>query len=589
MIFDANGATVAVESWGVLVTSQCLRSDFHRCVFRNASGASLGSGLVFQSSDPALTEHVVRDCTFSGNAAHGLWVQACAGVLVAECRAFGNARYGIVVDYNDAAFVKKARLALVIGNRCWANQRGISIGNFNATNAEPARWGNANPDAIAVLVANNICHDNSIYGVAISGNAIAVQGNVLSNNGIGTSGGGGVLANAAYSSVSSNTVTGAAVYGIDCGGSIGLDVRDNVISGPMFGINCGGGQFVRVDGNRMQDCSVFAVSVNNVETDGAGGNFGMACSGTSVCNNWIALAGTAGGVWLRDGPQLVHVARNHFVGTGLVGNCLWADTDSLLVEGNRYNFSARHAGGVALVGGLQQMVFPDIADDIVISAAPGGVGSMVSSRQSQMAGKIAFVRITAGGSGYTSATLAIGGAGAGAVAQAVVSDGAIIGAVVSAAGSGYGGFGMSVPITITGNGTGATAVACAGLPLPEERRLRVRCDVAVRFTAAGASPAQGNWTGADITMQAGSDIDWTVANGGWRAGQFSASHTLAGQVRRVALGEAVGCSSGVGRGSPQGVVAAAPGSDWRNLDGGAGGTYWIKQSGTGSSGWVAVA
>jgi hypothetical protein len=36
-------------------------------------------------------------------------------------------------------------------------------------------------------------------------------------------------------------------------------------------------------------------------------------------------------------------------------------------------------------------------------------------------------------------------------------------------------------------------------------------------------------------------------------------------------------------------VSAPPGSDYRNLTGAAGSVFWIKQSGTGSSGWLAVA
>jgi hypothetical protein len=37
------------------------------------------------------------------------------------------------------------------------------------------------------------------------------------------------------------------------------------------------------------------------------------------------------------------------------------------------------------------------------------------------------------------------------------------------------------------------------------------------------------------------------------------------------------------------VVTAPPGSDYRNLAGGAGSVFWIKQTGTGATGWVAIA
>jgi hypothetical protein len=36
-------------------------------------------------------------------------------------------------------------------------------------------------------------------------------------------------------------------------------------------------------------------------------------------------------------------------------------------------------------------------------------------------------------------------------------------------------------------------------------------------------------------------------------------------------------------------VTAPPGSDYRNLTGSAGSVFWIKQFGTGNTGWFAVA
>lgn len=44
----------------------------------------------------------------------------------------------------------------------------------------------------------------------------------------------------------------------------------------------------------------------------------------------------------------------------------------------------------------------------------------------------------------------------------------------------------------------------------------------------------------------------------------------------------------VGTGSPEGVVTAVVGSTYRRLDGGAGTSFYIKESGTGNTGWVAA-
>ena len=615
VIFDANKAAVALDSWGVLVTNLCFTSDFHRCAFLNAAGATLGSGLVIQASDPTICQHVVHDCEFGANTVHGIWVEACDGVEVSGCRAHDNGQYGINVDFNDPSFAQKARLVQVIGNRAWNNVRGIAVGNYNSTNGSPPVWGNANPDAIAVLVVGNTCHDNTTYGIAVSGQALSVTGNMLWNNGVGASGGAGILANMSYSRVCENMISGAAVYGIDCGGSLATVVSGNYVSGAAIGINCGGGTNVRVDGNVVQGCTTWAIAANNVETDGNGNNFNSACANLGITGNWIAMpGGSAGGIALFDAPQNVLVARNDFFNPSGTAGCLAANTDTVIIEGNRCNYTARFICNPIASGGQQQVVFPDFADSIMITVAPTGVQSMISEYQAQTAGEINFIKVTAGGSGYTHATVAIAGsAGTGAAATAMISNGAVIGIVVTSHGSGYGAIGTTGTATVTGNGSGAAATWFAAPPLPEERRLLVRCNCNVHFTRVGSTPLQENWTLDDIDVPANADVDWTGTFGMWRAGQFPPYDYLGadgvggailrsigngdvalhpaggGHVRLLSDTEATGYIVTIGTGSPQGVIAAPPGSDYRNLSGGAGGTLWVKQTGTGTTGWFAVA
>jgi hypothetical protein len=609
--FDANRTAIAAESWGVLLTATCTSSDLHRCAFVSARGGVLGNGLTIAASDPAVTQHVVRDCTFAQNDAHGLWVQATAGVLVAECRAHDNAKYGLAIDYNDATFAQRVRLAQIVGNRSWANQRGIAIGNFNVPNTEPPVWGNANPDAVGVLVSGNVCHDNTVYGIACAGRALLVQGNLLTDNGTMHNGGAGILANVAASRIAANTITGGALYGIDCGGVIDSDFSDNHILGHGYGINCGGSDNLRVSGNFLAESTIFAICATHVETDGGAQNFGITCDRLSITGNRIAMSGTGEGVWLRDGPTRVLVADNDFTGR-TAAFCLRADTDSVIVRGNRHDFTARFIANPSDVLGRQTVVFPDIADSIMITDAPAGVQAMVSSTQIGWEGRITFVRVTSGGSGYSYASVTIGGEGNGASAEAVLSGGKVIGIVVTANGSGYGPIGTAVPVSISGNGSGAAATAYAAAPLAEERTLLVRCNAAVTFARAGSHPFQENWTRQDLPIPADGDVEWTATWGTWRAARFALADTLGldasgtatlrstgngditllprgtGRLRLSAAGEA-GTTSSIGRGSPEGAVSAAPGSDYRNLDGGAGSTFWIKQTGTGPTGWSAVA
>ena len=59
-------------------------------------------------------------------------------------------------------------------------------------------------------------------------------------------------------------------------------------------------------------------------------------------------------------------------------------------------------------------------------------------------------------------------------------------------------------------------------------------------------------------------------------------------MRHYGWGVAVGAAMLVGAGSPNNVVRAGAGSTWQRTDGGAGTSYYIKESsGAASSGWRA--
>jgi hypothetical protein len=296
----------------------------------------------------------------------------------------------------------------------------------------------------------------------------------------------------------------------------------------------------------------------------------------------------------------------------VLSNALWANTDSIIVEGNRWNLSQRFVANPSLVSGLQTVLIPDIADSIMITSAPSGVQSMVGFYQAQSAGSITFVRVLSGGSGYTACTVSIGGAGTGASARAILANGALLGVVVTAPGAGYGATGTQVSVSITGNGSGASCTAWSGLPVAEERRLLVRCNTAVRFSRVGSSPLQENWMYADLNAPATADVEWIGTWGTWRASRFTTADYLApdglggatlrsvsngdvqlhpngtGHLRLTTDSEATGCLSAIGRGTPESVITAPPGSTYRNLNGGTGTSFYVKRSGTANVGWFAL-
>jgi parallel beta-helix repeat protein len=612
IIFDANTA-VAAPTYGVVIQGACTKSLVTRCVFRNATAVNFGSGLTYLQSDPAVTQHHADDCEFTGNRMHGLYAYAVDALSVTNCRAHDNTVNGIYADSLDPSFTSKVRELHIVGNTCWNNNVGILVGNFIANNivVPPYLYGNAKPDVLGAVVASNNCFSNGAYGIYISGRNILVSGNLCTNNSSVVSYGAGILCDTGYCKITGNMISGGSAFGIDCGGSIYTEVDNNYINGALIGLNIGGGQYCTARANFIQDCTQQSVSVQNVESDGAGDNFGLACTGLSIIGNWINYSGTALGIVVRDGAQGILVEDNVVVvdAGGNLTNAISAYTDNIIVRGNLLNFTPRWPVNPVHVGGVYTLTVPDIADAVSISQSTAPVTSIVTAQAGLVAGQVTFVKMTSAGISYTHATVTFSGTGTGAAASAFIYQGQVIGIQMTNFGSGYG---AGTTVTITGDGAGAAAIVQVGLPVWQNKALSIDCLTSVTFAASGSSPAQSNWTGAPITVPGGTTIDWVGNNGGWRAARFSQSDYISpngdgsmtvktqtgdislhpagsGAVRLLSDTESTGAVELIGRGSPLNIVSAPAGSTFRNLNGGVGATFWIKQSGTGSSNWVAVA
>lgn len=613
--FDGNTSLTGSAN-GVIVPSTCLRSTFDRCTFSNVVG---GAGLTFQPADPTLTRHTVLASEFFGNAT-GINCQAADGLTVSSCHVHDNSGTGIEIDYVSSGGTVKSRLAVISGNHCWNNFVGISIGDYTSADASPALISNKTADGMLSVISGNNCHDNAEYGIAAQGYNLAITGNIVYNNGGVNVNNGGILANCWASSVTCNLVSNHLGFGIDAGAANFTFIASNFVSTARIGINAGGAQEPRIIGNSVINCSYYGIVIYTNETDAQGDVIGVASQQCSIVDNVIDMPSGGGGILLIDGPQFVQVSRNNFItaaGADL-SLCLLPLTDSVAISGNLVNGEPGlhlydpFVNNVSSYNGLYTILFPDVIDNLWIQAAAQPVQSICSMNASNYAQYVTFLRLTAGGSGYTSApSVAIsGGGGSGATAVAFVSNGAVVGFRMQSLGSGY----TSAPTVALsgGGGSGATATANIGVPVHQGRRLRILSTVQTEWATGGSNPPQTTPTTLAIKTPANSEVEWLGFGGGWYAADFDqvdyvqpatdgslTLHTISGDLRLHPSGsgavrwvndsQSTGCTTTVGSGAPNGVVNAPPGSDYRNLTGSAGSIFWIKQTGTGTSGWIAVA
>ncbi len=608
--FDAGG--IAGDSWALLITQSCTETTFRDCSFSNATGAVLGTGLTIQARDGLTgtgSKHSIVNCTFDNNTCHGLWIQAAAGAVVSQCRASHNGGFGICLDFNDPSFKQVVRESYVTDCRCWGNTRGISIGNYNSTNREPPRWGLEHPDAQDITVAGNLCCGNSAYGIAVSGKRISVTENriILRDEQPSAS---GILCNSSLTTLTGNSVVGPGQFGIDAGGSSDTEISSNAVVNCAVGINAGGSVRVNVADNKLVGNSR-AVTVFQVETDGRGQNFGLACSDIWLERNLIQIEDGGAGVCLFDGPERVEISRNRLLSSGAVESrdLCWANTDSVSIQGNTWNGSFASDVSSQTNGLAVQVTVSDILDRAVLPTAVTRVDSVSGPHQVAMSGQVSFVRVQSGGAGYTEARVVIAGGGSGALATAYLRDGVVIGIAVSSGGSGYDP--ATTSATVLGDGVGALLQPFVGLPVAPGRRLSLRCVGPVHFPQGGANAVR-NWTNTDVTVAGGSEIVLEGVDNGWQAASFTSIdylrpgtdgsvsvRSVQGDIRlSTAPGGAVRLCSDIeqtgflvyfGHGSPEGRVIAPPGSDYRNLDGGVGKTLWLKRVGNDSFGWYPIA
>ena len=91
-------------------------------------------------------------------------------------------------------------------------------------------------------------------------------------------------------------------------------------------------------------------------------------------------------------------------GSATVNQAMWLHTDAAVVRGNRWNNQARFAVQANTVAGLQALVVPDVAEEVLVTTADQPVTSILTSHQADTLGQIVFIKVVAGGSGLYAGT-----------------------------------------------------------------------------------------------------------------------------------------------------------------------------------------
>lgn len=552
------------------------------------ASAGYGDGLVLNAT--ASTNSTgrgirIEDCEAYDNDANGLDIQATSAGITVEGGVYSaNGLAGISHTSPAAGGTETGINTSILDVRAERNGgAGISLGGFIQTDGN---YGNADQGIAGVLIDGCQVYENGRQGIVVQSDSTTVSSCTVRGNGTGSDA--GILVNAIRTMITGCEIASNTAFGIDLGGAerptvSNCSIHDNTGSG----INVGGSQQVLIEGNQFADNGGAAVAVNRYD---GGGGYGFTLEGGQVHINLNRIINTVSnalyGIICSDLPSNVRITNNSFQWPDANGNrCIYAPIKSGEIAGNVLERTgALHSSYV--MNAAATLVVPEWVDEVWINSTTT-INSIYSYTQNDTSGKLLGVDLTAAGSGYTASFAAsvTGGGGAGAAVDGTPKrDGLLAFPRVMAAGSGYG----SAPaIGLNGGGgTGATGTATIGpAALVTGRKIALVAHGVTMSLAVGA----GNLVlpvaaGETLALPSGSRIVFAVAAGVWKP--VSVQHVDGRpQFDRITL--AGGIIHASGPNTPEGAVTAPIGSTWSRTNGGAGTSFYVKESGVGNTGWVA--
>jgi len=592
---DGNNANNTLGSFGVSINACTdLVIDQVRCI-NHKTNAGYGAGFVFTNMATTNTtgkEVLIRNCQANSNDNVGLLISNTgAGITIRGGVYSYNTSHGIHVNGQGAAPAANTIPNLVIQDtRCERNSGGgIVILGFRVIGLGGVyTYGHGATPTHGALIDNNQCNNNASTGIFAQVCNSQISNNTCRNN--GTTNEGGIVANADRTSIINNTVSNNIFYGIDAGflqqGIVSNNrVYDNGSSTTAgTGINLGGCRNVICEGNILVDN---ATNILIGKSDAGQYGYEIEARDITVRRNKITQTTLDSnyGIVCSNNPHDVVIDDNSFYwpSGGLTRNCIIG----LMASGSiRNNYMvAIGSGNSQALNSAATLVFNDWVDTIRVNSDTAAITGIQSWTEQLYFQKVTSGTVTAAGTGYTSEpTVTIsGGGGSGATARAFITiDGRVAGIIITAAGSGY----TSTPTASIsgGGGSGATATLTASATRVEGKELTLIAFLSnfrVTNSATVNVPAP---SGETVSFSSGSQIRFRV-----QASVYFPVHITHrdGNVWPTTITMDDGTTITRGADTPEAAVTAPVGSLFLRSNGGASTTLYVKESGTGNTGWVA--
>ena len=463
----------------ISISSYASNTMFNNCSVVNNVIAT-GCGIFYNSTGLPNGQHL-----FTGGGAyscsnHGILIEGSGGIIIEDAVFSNNTNAGIHMGM-DASNNPSQNIIIC---RCTFDSNGQGIGTDAPEIPGTTNYSWTVPHVLYLTVQDNIVYNSTNYNIYVAG----VQNGLIVNNTCyfltsGTAAqsyGASILGDCcSFTVFSGNNISGNSYFGMDIASTNLCTISNNIFTGCTVSLNCGGANELVVRGNTMSGFIGWGIGLQFVEGSGAGAVFDGTQKNSVIDGNHINYSSAANAIQIIDNCLNTAVSNNTFISN--------SDAYALNAVKNISNstkFSNNYADQETynIFLSTNNIVLPDFITNAVYNVHNPNLtlNTIALNTPANVVGAtgIGYISVTAGGSGYPSGSATVtvnftGGGGTGAAATAFVYNGVIIAIRMTAFGSGY----TTAPtISFTASsGSGAAATAKVGLDINPLTEMRTSC------------------------------------------------------------------------------------------------------------------